>query len=293
MAYKYSETLMNSLENKLIVYDSNCKVCSSLRKVILKLTQIDQHKVVALAKLDLSLQDKVDTDRFRNGMALIDTSDGETIYGAEGVAYVFASQYLLIRMLLRIPLIFKTFAFLYKVLAYNRYIIAAPKSRFHCDCFPDKVERYRISYIAIAVLTAFILTAVFGVSIRRIFGVPAADAAWQMILTAGTGWVLQILFAILFLRGGALDYVGHLGSIMVAGLLILMPSVCLYVMGGTISPYVPAISVVISSWFMLHLHLHRVRHLQLSQWWTVSWFLSLQSTALIWVYVFHIKQYIS
>src|SRR5690606_33187448 len=163
----------------------------------------------------------------------------------EGVAYVFSSQYRLIHFLLRIPLFQKVFAFLYKVLAYNRYIIAAPKSSFQCDCFPDKAVGYRVSYISIAALIALVLTAVFGVSVRHLFGVAAANAAMQMILIAGTGWVLQILFAILLLRGGALDYVGHLGSIMVAGLLVLMPSVCLYAISGTTSPYIPAISVVI------------------------------------------------
>src|SRR5690606_40655338 len=115
-----------------------------------------------------------------------------------------------------------------------------PKRSFQCACLPDKVVGYRVSYISIAALIALVLTAVFGVSVRHLFGVAAANAAMQMILIAGTGWVLQILFAILLLRGGALDYVGRLGSVMVAGLLLLLRSVCLYAIRGTTSPYLPA-----------------------------------------------------
>ena len=81
---------MKSLANKLIVYDSNCKVCSSLRDVVLRATPIPETKVVAYGSLPPNLSDQVEAARFRNGMALIDTKGGETIYGSEGVAYIFS-----------------------------------------------------------------------------------------------------------------------------------------------------------------------------------------------------------
>jgi predicted DCC family thiol-disulfide oxidoreductase YuxK len=279
---------MKSLADKLIIYDSNCKVCSSLKDVVLRLTPIPEAKVKAHKELDKDLSSQVDPERFRNVMALIDTSGGKTLYGAEGIAYIFSSQYRMVELLFRIKPVFLLFNIFYKIQAYNRYIIATPKSRFKCDCFPDRVVKYRIAYIAITWLVSVFLTAMFGASLHKLPGLTPGEAAIQMLLIAGTGWVLQILFAAAILRGEALDYIGHLGSIMVAGLLILVPWIVFYAVTGVVTPWLPAISVVLSSAGMLHLHISRVKHLGLSQAWTVSWFLLLQGTALFWINFFHL-----
>lgn len=281
---------MKSLENKLIIYDSNCKVCSSLRDVVLKFTSIPEVKVKAHKELNETLSKQVDPEMFRNVMALIDTAGGRTIYGAEGVAYIFSSQYRIVDLLFRVTPVFKLFNFFYKTQAYNRYIIATPKSQFKCDCFPDRVVKYRISYIVMTLLVSILLTGLFGISLKNFFkNISGTGAAIQMLLMAGTGWLLQIGLAIMLLRSKALDYIGHLGSIMVVGLLILVPSMLFYAITGVAIPYLPAASVMVSSACMLYLHINRVRYLELSQGWTVSWFLFLQVTAVFWIYFFHLK----
>jgi hypothetical protein len=281
---------MKSLNDKLIIYDSNCKVCSSLRDVVLRFTSIPEQKIKAYKDLSPDLNVKVDPDKFKNVMALIDTSGGNTLYGGEGIAYIFSSQYKIINFLLSFKLIFRLFNFFYKTQAYNRYIIATPKSNFRCDCFPDRVVKYRISYIVFTLLISVFLTVMFGISLRNFFtGISLSEAAGQMLLMAGTGWLIQILLAVLFIKQKALDYIGHLGSIMVVGLLILVPWMLLYATTGILNIYLPALSVLISSAYMLYLHIQRIKYLELSQTWTISWFLLLQFTAAFWVYFFHIK----
>jgi hypothetical protein len=281
---------MKSLENKLIIYDSNCKVCSSLRKVVVRFTSIPDRKIMAYKDLSPELSSRVDAGKFRNVMALIDTADGRTIYGAEGIAYIFSCQYKIIDFLLSFRPVFHLFTFLYKTQAYNRYIIATPKSLFRCDCSPDRVIKYRISYIAMTLIFSILLTALFGNSLRQLLpGNTSLDAPLRMLLMAGTGWILQIGLATSILRAKALDYIGHLGSIMVVGLLILVPWIILQAGTGISNAWLPAVSVLISSTYMLHLHIHRVRHLELSQWWTVSWFVLLQSTAFFWIHFFYLK----
>src|SRR5437868_82043 len=149
---------MKSLTTKLIIYDSNCKVCSSFRDVVLKFTSVPKAKIKAYKDLSPAQSTQVDADKFKNVMALIDTSGGHTIYGAEGIAYIFSSQYKLIDFLLSFKPIFQVFNFLYKTQAYNRYIIATPNSQFHCDCFPDRIVKYRVSYIVLTLLIAIFLT---------------------------------------------------------------------------------------------------------------------------------------
>jgi predicted DCC family thiol-disulfide oxidoreductase YuxK len=281
---------MKTLSNKLIIYDSNCKLCSSLKIVVLKLTSIPESKIKAFKDLESDLSKHVDAEKFKNEMALIDTTGGNTLYGAEGIAHILSSQYKIVDFLFRFKLIFILFNFFYRTQAYNRYIIATPKSNFKCDCFPDRVVKYRISYILMTVLISVLLTALFGISLKSFFPeMLKTEAATQMLLMAGTGWVLQIVVAVVVLRDKALDYIGHLGSIMVVGLLILIPSMLISAFTGIATPWIPAISVMFSSGYMLYLHLNRVRYLELSQGWTISWFLFLQSTALFWIYIFHLK----
>jgi predicted DCC family thiol-disulfide oxidoreductase YuxK len=281
---------MKSLDSKLIVYDSNCKVCCSLRDVVVKRTAVPAEKVKAYKELAPEFSRRVDPDEFRNVMALIDTSGGRTLYGAEGIAYIFSSQYKIVDVLLRFRPVFKLFSFLYKTQAYNRYIIATPKSKFQCDCFPDRVMAYRISYLVLAIVISCLLTALFGISLRNFFtGIAAHEAAVQMLLMAGTGWVVQIMLAMIFVRHKALDYIGHLGSIMVAGLLILVPWMLLHAVTGITNIYLPLFSVLVSSACMLYLHVHRIKYLEMSQAWTIAWFVSLQSTALYWIYFFHLR----
>ena len=142
----------------------------------------------------------------------------------------------------------------------------------------------------ITLIMAILLTALFGISLRSFFsGMSASDAATQMLLMAGTGWIFQILIAIVMLRDKALDYIGHLGTIMVLGLLILVPGMLFFACTGILTPWVPAVSVLLSSGCMLYLHICRVRYLEISQGWTITWFLFLQSTAVFWIYFFHLK----
>lgn len=264
-----------------------------MRDAVLKFTSIPESKIKAYKDLNENLSKQVDAEKFKNEMALIDTNGGETIYGADGIAYIFSSQLKVLDFLFRFKPIYRLFDFLYKTQAYNRYIIATPKSNFKCDCFPHRVVKYRISYIIITLIISILLTALFGISLKNFFThISSSEAAIQMLLMAGTGWVLQILLAIIWLRDKALDYIGHLGSIMVVGLLMLVPSMIFYVVSGILIYWVPAISVILSSGCMLYLHVKRVKYLELSQAWTTSWFLFLQSTALCWIYFFHLNNYI-
>jgi hypothetical protein len=256
--------------------------------VVLKFTAIPEEKIMAYQDLTPAWTTRVDANTFRNGMALIDTSGGGTLYGADGIAYIFSSQYKVANFLLSFRPLLKLFSFVYNIQAYNRYIIATPKSRFQCDCLPDRVVQYRVAYSLLTALLSVFLTVLFGISLRRFFpGVSATDAAVQMLLMAGSGWVCQMLVAAVFMRDQGLDYIGHLGSIMVVGLLILVPWILVSSFCAVLNPYLPGVSVLISSGYMLYLHVGRIYYLQRSQVWTISWFLLLQATAFFWVWFFH------
>ncbi len=274
----------------MIIYDGNCNVCVGLRDMMLLLGLVEQKECVAYTALDARLKQQVSAERFRNEMALIDTGGGETRYGAEGVSFVLADKIRLLRPLFRFKPFYVLFQFLYKTLAFNRYIIAIPRQQaIACDCYPEAAEKFRISFIALAVLLAVLLTALFGVSVHEALGVAPLAGAGQLLLIAGTGWVIHIFIATLTLpRSRTLDYVGHLGTIMVAGLLVLLPAILFYLVSGVLFYPLPALSVACSSGLMLYLHYKRVKYLGMPQRWTLQWFLLLQATAVLWLGYFHL-----
>jgi hypothetical protein len=279
-----------SLDNKLIIYDSNCKMCTAMKNTLVIIAPYISKQVVAFRDLNLDYSVKVDPERFRNEMALIDKGQAETRYGADGIGFIFGTKSGLFRWLFSQSWFKSLFTFLYKTLASNRYIIALPKSNFQCDCHPVNVFKYRLAYIIITILISVLLTALFGISLKSFFPfMTYGKAALEMLLIAGSGWVLQIGFASLILKKNALDYIGHLGSIMVVGLSILIPSIFALVAFQINLFWIPAVSVLISSATMFYLHIHRVKALNLSTFWNFSWFIFLQSTALFWIYQFHLN----
>lgn len=72
---------MKNFHNKLIVYDSNCRVCVSMRRMMLSVTSLSPETIVAFKNLKADLKAQVDVNRFRNEMALVDVEKRETLYG--------------------------------------------------------------------------------------------------------------------------------------------------------------------------------------------------------------------
>jgi predicted DCC family thiol-disulfide oxidoreductase YuxK len=280
---------MKSLDSKLIIYDSNCKICSSLRKVVLKLSSIKEEKIIAFSALPPDQTDKVDAAQFKNGIAVIDTHCGKTLYGTESIAYIFSSQYKLLDLLLKVPACYSLFSFIYQTLAYNRYLVATPKSTIKCDCLPDVNIKFRLAYIAISVCISVLITILLGLSLRPFVGaIYVKNEAVKLLLIAGTGWLLQVILAVLFLKEKALDYVGHLCTIMLAGVFIQVPWILFYFCSGLQIIWLPVLSLICSSAYMLYLHISRVRYLEISRRWTLSWFLLLQSSLLFLIYFYYL-----
>ena len=255
---------MKSLDTKLIIYDSNCKVCSSLRDLVLKFTTIPENKIKPLKDLPKEFVGHVDTNRFRNVMALIDTRGGETLYGAEGIAYIFSSQYKVLDFLLSIRPIFLLFNFLYKTQAYNRYVIATPRSNFKCDCLPDRVVKYRVSYIVITMLISVLLYGLIGVSVKNFL--PEVTSFTILFST-----VISTVFVGLVASGGKiLDYIGHVSSVLIVGGLLMLPWL-LCAAFGFYQPIIFWTNVGVSCIYVIYLHFLRMKYLEIRQSATIIW----------------------
>lgn len=135
---------------------------------------------------------------------------------------------------------------------------------------------------------ATLLTALFGAAVSTYLPQTSFLAgAIQMLLMAGTGWVVLMLGARLRLTNW-LDYWKSLGCSMRVGVLILLPFSLLQLILTTLPWGWALASVLLSSGTMLFLHL-RARYFDaFPPSWALAWFLSLQITAIAWIDVFYL-----
>lgn len=274
---------MKTLENKLIVYDSNCRVCVSMRRMILSVTSLSPETTVAFKSLTPDVKAQVDVNRFRNEMALVDLEKRETLYGADGVKYIFSACWPWFNLLIRIPAFSLIFRVLYKTIAFNRYVIATPVNNIQCDCYPELNYRFRAAYIFICFFIAVLITAFYGAAISAVFNISTLSGAFHMLLIAGSGWALHFLFAGLIFRKTFSDYAGHLATVMFAGVVPLLLPVTATPFLDSSSVVLLAGSVSISFPLMLFMHFKRVQSLGLSQVLTVTWTVFLLTSALFWI----------
>jgi hypothetical protein len=108
-----------------------------------------------------------------------------------------------------------------------------------------------------------------------------------MVCIVATGWLLQMLAGVAFIKNKAIDYISHLAVIMLMGALVLVPGKVADALTGYQYTSIPFVGVLLSSAMMLWQHFIRIAHLQLNQIWTLSWLLTLQFTAVFWIYMFY------
>jgi len=153
------------------------------------------------------------------------------------------------------------------------------------DCTPLFHRGYWLAFIRYAIVIASMLTLLFGRSVGGYW--PLWGMGGKMLLICGTGWLMQMLLTLLFIKEKeVIDYLGHLAVLMIIATLVLLPSVGLSWLTNYQFPMIPLLSVAFSSTLMTWQHVHRIRLMGLSQGWTWGWFFTLQSTAACWAYAF-------
>lgn len=276
------------LDNKQIIFDGNCPMCSASIKSAVKWRLLPAEKVVAFDTLDPARHHQVDPDRFRNEMALIDLGDAPTLYGPDAAIHILSEKYSLFRWLARFATFRQVIRPLYQFVAYNRYAISTPVPQpMRCACEPETPAAFRYAWLAFTLLISVVVTAAFGAALSRYFpDMPASAGAGQMLLIAGTGWLLTLAWARLRLENW-LEYAAHLGAVMLRGVLILVPFIAWEYLTGVQHFAIPAVSVLFSSLYMFRQHRLRRQYLLLAPVWHWRWFLGLQMTAGMWLSVFY------
>lgn len=153
------------VREQLLVFDGYCRVCINLVRLMNVTGLFPAEQCISYYNLVPEVKSLIDEDRFKNEMAFIDPSDG-VLYGPHGIKKAVSSKTGLLNLLLRIPFIFSLFIFVYKLIAYNRYVILLPKqAALECDCGPDKERKFRNYYfVLLSVLSMLTVEGAFALA---------------------------------------------------------------------------------------------------------------------------------
>ncbi len=198
---------METLENKVIVYDDSCPMCEAYTAGFIKIGWLKKRTGFANASPEMLA--KLDLNRARHEIPLYDTETGEVRYGLDALFLIIGERMPLFKPLFRSAFFRAPLYQLYQIITFNRRIIAAsvsPKTGF--DCAPDLNVFYRWVYIVLAVLPASFLL------------IPGAlSNGWSGMALLGLHGIM--LLAVFFARK-KLDFAGHWATVFLVSALLFV-----------------------------------------------------------------------
>lgn len=203
---------MKTLETKVIIYDDVCPMCNAYTAGFVRLGWLKNRAGFATTPTE-TLQ-KIDLDRARHEIPLLDTHTGEVVYGLDALFLILGERMPFLKPIFGSPLFRAPLYQLYQIVTYNRRVIAGSRpAAFGFDCAPDVNLFYRWLYIGIAIAAASLL------SWQALpFDVPFLITLGALFGTAATA---------IFLTRKKLDWVGHWATVaLVTGLCLgILPAI--------------------------------------------------------------------
>lgn len=203
---------------KLIIYDQSCPMCRLYTKGMVATSQDGCMARVGSNQLaDREIISRIDPQRARHEIPMIDLDGGETIYGINTWAYAFGHKSRRLTYLLSLRWLRSTLQHLYAFISYNRRIIitSAPGRWQLLDLQPEFRLSYRIPFV-------LLIFGLVGILFSVIYG-----SVWIATILIVSSLLFVSLFLALTQSANAaetwLDYAGHLGmSLLIGGVLMFI-----------------------------------------------------------------------
>lgn len=149
--------------NKAIIYDDNCPQCAAYTKAFIKGGFLQKENRISFSEVNMQ-QFKIDWQRAKHEIPVIDLKTGEVKYGVDALAEILQQKIFFVQPLLNVKIIYWFMKQLYKLISYNRKIIVAstPTASVNFDCTPNYSFFWRSIFIAVCfLLNVFFLTGIF------------------------------------------------------------------------------------------------------------------------------------
>ncbi len=140
---------MKTLDNKALIYDSNCPLCCWYTDKFIQIGALEQNGRISFNELNEKYSQQLDAHRSRHEIPLLDTKTGKVEYGIDGLTLVLANVFPFFKNILTNNFAKQLVKPLYNFISYNRRIIVPSKIEASqtIDCAPDFHFGWRLALI--------------------------------------------------------------------------------------------------------------------------------------------------
>jgi len=138
------------MENKILIYDDNCPLCTWYSGLFVKYGFLNPDGRKPFSTLDNELLSKIDFDKSRNEIPLLDTTTNKVLYGIDALLEILGQKVALIKTTGNFAPLKWVLKKIYKLVSFNRKVIVAKKcGPGNIDCSPDTNYVYRFIFMIV------------------------------------------------------------------------------------------------------------------------------------------------
>ncbi|MDX1644015.1 MAG: DCC1-like thiol-disulfide oxidoreductase family protein [Thermoanaerobaculia bacterium] len=211
--------------SRILVYDGDCPMCRWISRRFAQIGLVDEGDRRPFQEFEGDEARLLVEAGIRNEMLVLEESSGEIRAGVDGFRWLLERTPL---RALATPLgwapVRRGLSLLYRVVAYNRRVLAPPSAGVVCECDPDPHRGYRAAFLVMATLFVFGASAVCGVALDGAFGVAGPEGVAGAVSAAVVGLVLLGRLAT---PASAFHLVGNALMVVAVTLVAALPAVFL------------------------------------------------------------------
>ena len=133
------------MKNKILVYDDNSPLCTWYSGLFVKYGFLNADGRKPFSTLDEKLLAKIDFDKSRNEIPLLDTSTYKVVYGIDALLEILDQKIPYIKATGNFAPLKWVLKRIYKLVSFNRKVIVGKKcGSATIDCSPDYNYLYRL-----------------------------------------------------------------------------------------------------------------------------------------------------
>ncbi|MFC3561600.1 DUF393 domain-containing protein [Pedobacter jamesrossensis] len=209
---------MKTLANHVILFDNECPMCFAYTKAFTKLKMLPANGREAYQQMPAAICPLVDKQRAANEIALVNTENGEVIYGIPGLFKIIGNAMPVFKPLFGFAPFLGLMKKFYAFISYNRKVII-PAAVKENTIQPDFKLHYRIAYLLFTwFLTAYILTAYAHLLTNF---VPLGNQYREYLICGGQVF-FQAAIILFYKKDKIWDYLGNMMTISFAGAMLLL-----------------------------------------------------------------------
>ncbi len=211
------------MKNKILVYDDNCPLCAWYSGLFVKYGFLNADGRKPFSEIDDRLLSKIDFNKSRNEIPLLDASTNKVVYGIDALLEVLDEKLPAIKVIGNIAPVKWILKKIYKLISYNRKIIVAKKCGVgKIDCAPDINYFYRFMFKMICLVLNTAILYPLHYNLFNKLSYYHLDIN-QLQVAHFAFVIINCILAFTFSKAQGYNYLGQVNVLALSVILLLLP----------------------------------------------------------------------